>query len=258
MDNRKALLALIKQNSEKINGIVASNSDAKSLHENEKVVNTAINFCFCEDSGCNYVKDFRYKIDDLSLFRLFVLQNDVLDKIYDIKKLDFNFFIKDCKNMVRDYKYGERYKEYFPGSKFEYKHLVEKRKEFMFDVKGREPIKPLTKAESDRVTYKQKYDALKEVTETAYKIYLRHVNSKDVNLVSYEKFETNINYGDMNKLIKGKDNMEYEDNTYSPDDAIEREKDENDIDEITNDTSKELSKDNDYYYDEGGQGYLNF
>ena len=251
MDNRKALLALIKQNSDKINGIVASNSEKGKVVENEKTVNSAINFSICIDSDCYYVKNFRYKVDDLSLLRLYVLQNDILAKMFTIKQLDFKFFLKDCKTLVQDYKDNERYKDYFPNSPFEYKRLVNERKEFLFTARGREPIKPLTKAESDRITYKQKYDALKETTKKAYDIYLKNVDNKEINFVSYETFENNINYGDMNKLMKGKDNMEYED-TYLPDDAKQTIQDEKDIEEISNETKsideiEVFERDNDQY-----------
>ena len=254
MEDRQVLLALIKQNSEKINGIVASNSEANRVKDNERLVNTAINFCFCADSNCDYVKDFKYKIDELGLLRLYVLQNDIMSKIFGIKKIDFKYFLRDCKSMVDDFRYNERYKDYFSGE-FEYKHLVPTRKEFMFGVHAKEPIKSLKKSEYNKISDSEKIQTLKNITNRAYNVYVRNVNSIDVKFVSYEKFEKNLNFGDMNELIKESNNKEVSD--YPKENAIRREYEEIEIQDITYETKENLTKqDNGYYYDDGGQGYL--
>lgn len=246
MDNRQVLLSLIRQNYKKISGIVNSESDTKKVKENEKLVNSAINYNFFADSRLDYVKDYRLLINDMSLFKFFVMQNDIINKMFKYKNLDFKYFLKDCRDLIDNYKYDMINRKYISG-KFEYEKLVPERAVFNFDIKGAPRIKELTKSEYKSITDKEKVQVLYDLTTS---LYLKGINEK----VTFKDFVKDINYGEYNEsvndLLFAKET--HKEQTASSDNKIEQERKK-----LNKYSENVIKNESGYYYgEESKQGYL--
>ncbi len=195
-ENRQVLFSLIRQNYKTIRSLVKENSDEDKFKENIKLVNRAINDSFFSQNGIDEVKDFRYLMDEISMFKFFVMQNDAISQMLMDKKNNLKGFFRDCKDMVDNFRYDRAFCKY-NGLIFEYHKLVPQKYCFSHQANGAPRLKELTKAEYDSIDEMEKVDTLVSVTLDSYARYKKRYDTR----MPLYSFASDLNYGEYRKGV---------------------------------------------------------